>query len=327
MSAGLRARRCARDRSRCAARVTRPPGSRIQGNRRLADRNYPDWRSGLRAGRAGSAGRRRRRTTCRRSRPSGREWRWPRTRRGVAEHHLAAGGGAQRGGARVEEPREEDRQRRPGGTAASTATPTQSPGMAGEPAGHGPVASVSVSGATGSPQTACLCAIARAAASARKGPRGLRRARSRRPGPPRRRRSAPAPAPPTACPDRWSVRRTPAAPSSPRRRAPARRHDLRAGLRPAGIRAGSAVHGASDDAASGTAGHHGSAAGATAGPPVWATAAALLLAGWRGQEVFRRGRQRRHLVRIERPHQPRRDQHHQLGLLGALGLALEQVRR
>ena len=36
------------------------------------------------------------------------------------------------------------------------------------------------------------------------------------------------------------------------------------------------------------------------------------------------GRQRRHFVGIERPHQPRRDQHHQLGLLGALGLALEQ---
>ena len=34
--------------------------------------------------------------------------------------------------------------------------------------------------------------------------------------------------------------------------------------------------------------------------------------------------QRRHFVRIERPDEPRRDQHHQLGLLGAIGLALEQ---
>ena len=37
------------------------------------------------------------------------------------------------------------------------------------------------------------------------------------------------------------------------------------------------------------------------------------------------GRQRRHFVGIQRPHEPRRDEHHQLGLLRAVGLALEQV--
>ena len=43
------------------------------------------------------------------------------------------------------------------------------------------------------------------------------------------------------------------------------------------------------------------------------------------QERLGVGRQRRHFVGIERAHQARRDQHHQLGLLGALRLALEQV--
>ena len=36
------------------------------------------------------------------------------------------------------------------------------------------------------------------------------------------------------------------------------------------------------------------------------------------------GRQRRHLIGVQRPHQPRRDQHHQLRLLGPIRLALEQ---
>ena len=36
-------------------------------------------------------------------------------------------------------------------------------------------------------------------------------------------------------------------------------------------------------------------------------------------------RQRRHLIGIERPHQPRRDEDEQLGPLGAFGLALEQI--
>ena len=40
-------------------------------------------------------------------------------------------------------------------------------------------------------------------------------------------------------------------------------------------------------------------------------------------ELIVRCRQRRHLVGLERPDQARRDEHHQLGLLGALGLALE----
>ena len=44
-----------------------------------------------------------------------------------------------------------------------------------------------------------------------------------------------------------------------------------------------------------------------------------------GQESARPRRQRRHFVRIERLHEPRRDQHHQLGALGAVRLALEQV--
>src|SRR5258707_479876 len=41
-------------------------------------------------------------------------------------------------------------------------------------------------------------------------------------------------------------------------------------------------------------------------------------------EQIRIGRQRRHLVRLERADQARRDEHHQLGLLSALRVALEQ---
>ena len=43
------------------------------------------------------------------------------------------------------------------------------------------------------------------------------------------------------------------------------------------------------------------------------------------KEPLRRDRQRRHLVGVERPHELRRDEHHQLGLFLSVGLALEQV--
>ena len=59
-------------------------------------------------------------------------------------------------------------------------------------------------------------------------------------------------------------------------------------------------------------------AGASATPGVFFSTSSLM-------NALRRGRQRRHLVGLERPHKLRRDEHHQLGLLLALGLALEQV--
>ena len=91
----------------------------------------------------------------------------------------------------------------------------------------------------------------------------------------------------------------------------------------------------SDGAADGVAGGHGVERGrgaAALGLASGCAAPAASAAGGgassspvgAGRKRLRPRRQRRHFVGIERPHQARRDQHHQLGPLGALRLALEQ---
>src|SRR5205807_5075672 len=49
------------------------------------------------------------------------------------------------------------------------------------------------------------------------------------------------------------------------------------------------------------------------------------VASRRWKESSRPRRQRRHFVRIQRLHEPRRDQYHQLRALGVLGFTLEEV--
>ena len=59
---------------------------------------------------------------------------------------------------------------------------------------------------------------------------------------------------------------------------------------------------------------------------VWVFAGHAFVFGVRRvDERARTHRQGRDLIRLERAHQARRDQHHQLGALGAIGPALEKV--